>query len=181
MQKDRYEIIMAGSGGQGLVVAGIMLGEAAILEGKNVVQTQSYGIASRGGFSMAELIIDREEIIFQHVLRPDVILTLTSDALDKMIHHVKDENTPVFYDTTLIEKLPQSVKRFIGHPFTRLAGDLGQVGAVNIVALGAIIAMTGVVKPESMVKLINERFKPEVAQINLRALDIGLHLSQSIH
>ncbi len=57
-KKERYEVILAGSGGQGLVLSGIMLAEAAILEGKNVVQTVSYGIASRGGFSMAGVIID---------------------------------------------------------------------------------------------------------------------------
>ena len=82
-KKERYEIILAGSGGQGLVLAGIMLGEAAVLEGRNVVQTQSYGIASRGGLSLAEVIIDREEIIYQQVQEPDIILALTEEALEK--------------------------------------------------------------------------------------------------
>lgn len=178
MGKERYEVILAGSGGQGLIVAGIMLGEAAILEGKNVVQTQSYGIASRGGFSQAEVIMDREEIIFPQVLRPDVILALTSEALAKLSPLARGTDTPVFYDTTLIEALPPDVPNLIGHPFTRLASDLGQTGAVNIVALGAIIGSVGMIRPESMVKLIEGRFKPQVAEVNLRALQTGLSLSR---
>ncbi len=79
----RYEVILAGSGGQGLVLSGIMLGEAAILEDRVVVQTQSYGIASRGGLSLAEVIIDQQEIIYQQVQAPDIILTLTEEALEK--------------------------------------------------------------------------------------------------
>ena len=85
---------------RGLVLAGIMLGEAAILEGKIVVQTQSYGIASRGGFSLAEVIIDREEIIYQQVQEPDIILALTEEALEKYAA-LAEKGVPVFYDTTL--------------------------------------------------------------------------------
>ena len=77
------EFILAGTGGQGLILAGILLAEAAILDGRNVVQTQSYGIASRGGLSQAEVIIDDEEIIFQQVRKPDCILALTEEATTK--------------------------------------------------------------------------------------------------
>ena len=92
-QKTRYEVILAGSGGQGLVLSGIMLGEAAILEGKVVVQTQSYGIASRGGFSMAEVIIDQEEIVYQQVQEPDIVLTLTEEALEKYLPFAEKQVT----------------------------------------------------------------------------------------
>ena len=76
-EKRHFEVILAGTGGQGLILSGILLAEAAILEGKNVAQTQSYGIASRGGLSLAEVIIDTDEIIFQQVQNPDCILALT--------------------------------------------------------------------------------------------------------
>ena len=68
---------------RGWCFPGIMLAEAAILEGKNVVQTVSYGIATRGGFSMAGVIIDREEIIFQEVENADIVLALTEEAMEK--------------------------------------------------------------------------------------------------
>ncbi|MDZ4163571.1 MAG: 2-oxoacid:acceptor oxidoreductase family protein [Smithellaceae bacterium] len=175
-QGERKEIILAGSGGQGLVVAGIMLAEAAIREGKNVVQTQSYGIASRGGFSMAEVIIDSEEIIFQQVQRPDVILALTPEALAKMQPLVNGEETVIFYDTTLIPGDYAGKRNMLGFPFTELASNLGNVGAVNLIALGAIIARCQVVAPSSMRELIEKRFSGKVAELNIQALATGYGL-----
>ena len=73
LMKTHSELILAGTGGQGLILSGIMLAEAAMLEGKNVAQTQSYGIASRGGLSLAEVIVDEDEIIYQQVRAPDCV------------------------------------------------------------------------------------------------------------
>ncbi len=169
------EIILAGSGGQGLIVAGIMLGEAALLEGKNALQTQSYGIASRGGFSMAEVIISREEIVFQQVQRPDAVLALTAEALDKLFPRV-GPGIPVFYDTDLVVKTPPGAANLIGHPFTRLAGELGQGSVVNMIALGALLKATGIVNPESLFLLIRKRFSGKTADINCQAIETGLGL-----
>lgn len=169
--KERFEVLLAGSGGQGLIVSGIMLGEAAILEGKNVVQTQSYGIATRGGFSKAEVIIDKEEIVFQQVEQPDVILALTEEAMEKF---AQVEGTPVFYDTTLLQQ--QEGRNFYGFPFTRLATELGKAGAANMIALGAISALTGVVKKESLAEVIRQRFSAQALEMNLKALQTGIDL-----
>src|SRR3974390_858077 len=94
------EIILAGTGGQGLIVSGILLAEAAMLEGKNVAQTQSYGIASRGGLSLAEVVIDEEEIIFQQVRTPDCVLALTEEAAKKY-EAWPAKGVPMLYDSTL--------------------------------------------------------------------------------
>ena len=72
----QYQIIIAGSGGQGIIVMGQMLARAALLEGRNAAQTQSYGIAQRGGFCAAEVITDEDEILFQQVERPDAVVVL---------------------------------------------------------------------------------------------------------
>lgn len=169
--KDRFEVVMAGSGGQGLIVSGIMLGEAAMLEGKNVAQTQSYGIATRGGFSQAEVIVDKEEIIFQQVEKPDIILALTEEVMDKF---AREEVTPVFYDTTTLKM--RTGQNFYGFPFTLLATELGRASVANMIALGAISALTGVVKAESLVTVIHQRFSGNVLELNLKALEIGKNL-----
>ena len=171
--RKRYEVILAGSGGQGLVLSGIMLGEAAILEGKVVVQTQSYGIASRGGLSLTEVIMDHEEIIYQQVQEPDIILTLTEEALEKYLPF-SEKQVAIFYDTTLVKARPGT--NLTGYPFTRIASDLGNLGSVNILSLGAMIAKIPMVKKESLVRVIQKRFKGKTLEMNLQALEAGADL-----
>ncbi len=172
--KERYEVILAGSGGQGLVVSGIMLAEAAILEGKNVVQTVSYGIATRGGFSMAEVIIDREEIIFQQVQNADVVLALTEEAMEKF-QALLGRGTAVVYDTTLLKT--RQGERLYGHPFTDLASRMGHVGMANIIALGYLATMFGMVGTSSLAEVITRRFSGAVLDANLKALQAGGELA----
>ncbi|MBI2355520.1 MAG: 2-oxoacid:acceptor oxidoreductase family protein [Deltaproteobacteria bacterium] len=169
----RYEIILAGSGGQGLVLSGMMLAEAAILEGKNTVQTQSYGIASRGGLSLAEVIIDDREIIFQQVQEPDVVLALTEESLERY-QALAGQGVPVFYDTTLARA--RSGANLFGHPFTRIASELGNSASVNILALGALAAACPIVKTESLEMVIRGRFRKEAAELNMKALRMGIGL-----
>jgi len=169
--RDRYEVILAGSGGQGLVLAGIMLGEAAIADGRNVVQTVSYGIASRGGFSQAEVIIDRAEIIFPQVEKPDIVLALTEEAFE-MYAGLAATGTRIFYDATLLPN--RAGPNWSGYPFTRMAADLGHPAGANIIALGAIAAATGVVGVESLVRVMENRFSPAAA--NVAALHAGAGL-----
>jgi 2-oxoglutarate ferredoxin oxidoreductase subunit gamma len=177
MKPSRHEVILAGSGGQGLVVSGIMLAEAAILEGKNVVQTASYGIASRGGFSMAEVIIDTEEIIFQQVQHADVVLVLTGEAMEKL-PVLADSGTQVFYDTSLVRE--RAGERFHGLPFTATAADIGHTGTANTIALGCIAQALGVVSAESLARVIRRRFSGDVRELNLKALQKGVRLAAEL-
>ena len=167
------EIILGGSGGQGLILSAILLAEAAILERKNVVQTQSYGIATRGGLSLAEVIIDEDEIIFQQVRKPDCVLALTEEATKKFESWAA-KGVPVFYDSTLAQA--RTGPNFHGHPFTRLASELGNVGSVNILALGTLAACTGVVRLASLEQLIRKRFTGNAVQLNLKAMAAGSEL-----
>jgi 2-oxoglutarate ferredoxin oxidoreductase subunit gamma len=172
--KERYEVILAGSGGQGLVVSGIMLAEAAILEEKNVAQTVSYGIATRGGFSMAGVIIDRDEIIFQEVQNADVVLALTEEAMEKF-RGLSSQGASIFYDTTLMKASPG--ENFYGHPFTDMASRMGHVGMANIIALGCMARMKGMVRTESLAEVIRKRFSGNVREMNLKALQAGVDLA----
>lgn len=168
---------MAGSGGQGLVLAGIMLGEAAMLEGKIVMQTQSYEIASRGGFSMAEVIISKQEIIYPHVQEPDIILTLTEEALEKYAGF-SERGVPVFYDTTLAN--PRTGDHMSGFAFTQMASDRGNIASVNILAMGALLGCVPMVKIESLIKIIQKHFKGKAIELNIGALQSGLDLIEGL-
>jgi 2-oxoglutarate ferredoxin oxidoreductase subunit gamma len=168
------EIILAGTGGQGLIVAGIMLAEAAMLEGKNAVQTQSYGIASRGGLSLAEVIVDENEIIFQQVRVPDCVLALTEEAAKKY-ETWPAKGVPMLYDSTLAAA--RSGPNFVGRDFTRIASDLGNVGSVNILALAAVAAYTQVVRLSSLESLIRKRFSAAALERNLNMLVLGAELA----
>ncbi len=168
-----YEVVLAGSGGQGLVSSGLMLGEAAILEGKNVMQTTSYGIAQRGGLSMAEVIISDGEILFQHVQNPDVVLALTDDSMNLYIP-LAEQGVPIFYDTTLVEK--REGENLYGYPLTEMANKLGHSGVANVIALGAMITKSGMIKIESLEKMLQKRFKGKVFDMNVTALREGVTL-----
>jgi 2-oxoglutarate ferredoxin oxidoreductase subunit gamma len=172
-QKDTFEIVLAGSGGQGLVSSGIMLGEAAIVEGKNVIQTTSYGIAQRGGLSKAEVIISKKEILFQHVRSPDIVLALTDESMDLYVSLAKS-GVPIFYDTTLVqERLDGS---FFGYPLTEMADCMGHKGVANVIALGAMIAHTPFLQVESLEAVLRKRFKGKTLDMNIRALHKGSSL-----
>jgi 2-oxoglutarate ferredoxin oxidoreductase subunit gamma len=173
-QSTHHEIILAGTGGQGLILSGILLAEAAILEGKNVVQTQSYGIASRGGLSLAEVIIDNEEIVFQQVQKPDCILALTEEAAKKYESWAA-RGVPILYDSTLANA--RTAPNFTGYAFTQAASDLGNEGSVNILALGTVAAKTGAVKMETIEQMIRKRFKGASVEMNLKVLAAGRDLA----
>jgi len=170
------EIILAGTGGQGLILSGIILAEAAILEGKNVVQTQSYGIASRGGLSLAEVIVDEDEIIFQQVRAPNCVLALSEEAAKKYEAWAA-RGVPVLYDSTLATT--RSGENFIGRDFTRRASHLGNAGSVNILALAAVAAFTRVVKIASLESLLRKRFRGPALDLNLKLLAVGSELASA--
>lgn len=174
-QRRRHEVVLAGSGGQGLVLSGILLAEAAIREGRNVVQTQSYGIASRGGLSLAEVIIDDEEIVFPQVQSPTLILALTEEALRKY-EAFAGQGVPLVYDTTLAAERKGPFSH--GYPFTRLAGELGKGGVVNTLALGTLAACAGMVQYESLSAAIAGRFRGAAGALNIRALRRGFDLGK---
>lgn len=173
MSHTRTEIILAGSGGQGLILSGILLAEAAMREGRNVVQTQSYGIASRGGVSLAEVIVDDDEIIYQQVRSPDCVLALSEETANKFQGWAA-KGVPLLYDSTIVA--PRRGEQFIGRPFTQTANDLGNAGSVNIVALAAVAALTGVVQQASLEALLRSKFRGSALELNLKMLEAGAAL-----
>ncbi len=175
MNKKKWQVVFSGAGGQGLILAGTVLGEAAAInENLHAVQTQSYGVESRGGYSKAEVVISGDEIAYPNAVDPDVILALTEEAASRADKLVKD-HTILLYDSDLVKSKTPGENVF-GYPFTEIARELGNPGVVNMVALGAIIGLTHMIQPESIRSVLQEKYPKFL--INVDAFDKGLELTE---
>ena len=170
--KNRYEIRLSGSGGQGLMTAGMILGEAASLfDGKFVVQTQSYGAEARGGACKSELIISDREINYPKPTKVDLLLVLSQPAYDKYIGDMKESGV-VVVDSSLIRY--NKGKGVYPIPITELAGEkVGLKVTANIVSLGIICSLTNVVSYEALERALLYRIPSGTEEINKRALRLG--------
>lgn len=174
------EIRLSGSGGQGIILAGIILAEAAILEDKNAIQSQSYGPEARGGASKAEVIISKDEIHFPKVQKQDYLLSLTQIAADKYLGGI-DEDGVVIVDSAI--KLPDTIKakRVIQIPILKTANEvIGKSIVANIVAVGAITEITGVVSKEAVEKAVLSRVPKGTEELNRQALEEGYKLALNL-
>jgi 2-oxoglutarate ferredoxin oxidoreductase subunit gamma len=177
----RYEIRLSGSGGQGLILLGIILGEAAaIYEGKNAVQSQSYGPEARGGMSKSDVIISDGEIDYPKAYNVDFLLTLTQQSFDRYTKEVKRGGT-VLYDSTLVHSPVEGDYKLIGLPLNDTAiKGIGKAMVINIVSLGAIVGLSGIVKVESAEKALIRRVPRGTEELNKKAFYAGVNLVNKI-
>lgn len=173
---DQVELRLSGSGGQGLLLAGIILSEAAILEDKNAIQTQSYGPEARGGASKAEVIISQNEIDFPKVTAPNIILALTQIAADKYINSIREDGI-VIVDSKIVLPKDLKAKRIISIPIIETASEvIGKSIVANIIAIGAIVEATGVVSKKSVEAAVLNRVPRGTEDLNRAALAEGYKL-----
>jgi 2-oxoglutarate ferredoxin oxidoreductase subunit gamma len=178
--KDRIEIRLGGSGGQGLILGGIILAEAAILDGKNAIQAQSYGPEARGGASKAEVIIANGEIAFPKVQNADVLLALTQKACDKYLSSLKMNGLLILDDSIDINPITIENYQVVRIPIISTAVEkLQKVMVANIIAMGAIRELTDAVTRESLQKAVMNRVPPGTEELNKKALEAGYQLIQS--
>ncbi len=172
MNDDRYEIRFGGSGGQGIILAAIIVAEAAaVYDLKQVSQTQSYGPEARGGKSKAEVVISSREIDYPKVIEMDFFLAMNQAALDAYFYDFKP-NGLLVVDSTFVEQYPSS--RVIAIPFTRMARDLGRELVANVVALGAVGRLCPAVAEESLRKAVLSRVPAKTVELNTRAFSAGV-------
>ncbi|MDR2401214.1 MAG: 2-oxoacid:acceptor oxidoreductase family protein [Deferribacteraceae bacterium] len=172
----KREIRLSGSGGQGLITAGIILAQAAVLDDKNAVQTQSYGPEARGGAAKAEVIISDEEIYYPKVTSPDILIALTQEAANKYISDM-GEGGLVIADNILVESVPTGNYKVFKAPILSIASDiLGSVLSANIVTLALLNALRPTVSAASLEKAVANAF-PKKAELNMRALSEGTKLA----
>ncbi len=170
----RYEIRFSGAGGQGLILAGVIMAEAAaIYDGKQAVQSQSYGPEARGGASKSEVIIGEAPIDYPKATIVDALLALTQEACDKYSHDLR-EGGVLLVDSDLVKKLPAGNFKVVSFPIINTAkNEVGREIVANIVALGAIVALTGVVTKESAEKAVLSRVPEAFVDLNRKAFQTG--------
>lgn len=170
------ELRLTGSGGQGLILAGIILAEAALMDGLNVVQSQSYGPEARGGASKAEVIISSKEINYPKVNKCDLLLALTQGACDKYINTIK-ENGILIVDKS-VTNIPKrdDITTYVVPIIETATNSLGYPMVSNVVALGAIYELTKIVSKESLEKAVCKRIPRGTEELNLKALEEGYNL-----
>ena len=170
--QDRFEIRLSGSGGQGMIFGSVVLCEAIGRAGdKNVVQSQSYGPEARGGASKADVVVSSEEIYYPKAMKLDLLLAMTQESLDSYYPFLK-ENGVLIIDDVLVTEVPTD--NYYGLPFTRLAREeAGHIMVANVIALGAIGAITGMVTHEALVEAVLARAPRGTEEKNRKAVEIG--------
>jgi len=169
----RYEIRLSGSGGQGLILMGIILAEAiGIYDGKYVAQTQSYGPEARGGSSKSEVIVSDEEIDYPEAMKPDLLLAMNQKSCDEYYSDLKPEGI-LIVDSTFVTQIP--IPKAFQIPFTRIAREKFKREVVaNIIALGALTQLTPIIPPKAIESAVLARVPKGTEKLNRDALRAGI-------
>jgi 2-oxoglutarate ferredoxin oxidoreductase subunit gamma len=170
--EDRYEVRLAGEGGQGMILAGVILAEAAaVYDELNAVQTQSYGPEARGGASRSEVVIARGEIDYPKVMAADLLLCMSQEACDRFYDQVKEDGL-IVVDSTSVSRVPSH--RALSVPITQIAEETtGRRITASTVALGLVSGLTGLVTREALKKAVSDRVPAGTEEMNLKALAAG--------
>jgi 2-oxoglutarate ferredoxin oxidoreductase subunit gamma len=174
----RIEIIISGSGGQGMILAGKILAEAAaIYDNKEAIMSQSYGPEARGGASRAEIIISSEPINYPKVMQTNILLVMTQEAMDKYGEELKPQGL-LIVNETLVTSIPRQFKNVFKAPFTSLAvNELKAQIVANVIALGTLAELTGVVSRESLTKAVIDMVPKKALALDKLAVDLGFKLA----
>jgi 2-oxoglutarate ferredoxin oxidoreductase subunit gamma len=173
-----YEVRLAGTGGQGAILAGILLAEAAIRDGKNVTQTQSYGPEARGGASRSEVVVSSEEIHYPKVILAHITLCMSQEACDRYGSQMHKDGLLIL-DADHVTRAPTT--RAVHVPMATLAQETtGREIVANVVGLGVLIGLTGVVSREAMETAIRNRAPRGTEEINLKALAAGFEAAERV-
>ena len=165
-------IRIAGFGGQGIVLAGYVLGHAGILDGRNALQTQSYGSESRGGASKSDVIVSDDEILELAPSELDVLAAMSQPALDKYGPDLK-EGGLLIYDSDLVKVADEGPRTF-GRPISAIAHEkLGNDLVANMILVGYLARLTGVASADALRKAVAENVPPKTVEVNLTAFNKG--------
>lgn len=171
------KFVFTGSGGQGVITAAIILAEAAVLhENLNAVQTQIYGAAARGGATRTDVIISNSEIYYPKVNQANVLVCLTQEAYMKFSPIIRPGGL-LITDTRYvrIERTVDATQKELPM-YQTVMEKIGKPIVFNICMLGAVTALTQVVRQESLMKMLEDRIPPAFLDMNRKALELGFEL-----
>ncbi len=176
MASNHYEMRFSGTGGQGMMLMGDVLAQAAgILEGKEVVLLKSYGPEARGGACRSELISDTGKINYPSLTTPDFVLAMSQLACDSYTADMDKKNGILLVDSGLVKSVPEDICRVYAIPLTEIAvQETGRSITANVVALGAISVLTEGAQEESVKKAVLDHFPEKLHAINIKAFEAGV-------
>ena len=174
---ERCRLVFSGSGGQGVITASIILAEAAALyDNLNAVQTQVYGAAARGGSTRADIIISNAEINFPKVYQPNVLVCLTQESYNKFYPVIRPGGI-LLTDARYVKLNRKVDARQKSLPmYQNVMDKIGKPIVFNICMLGAVIALTNLVKPDSVMQTLATRIPAGFLDMNRQALELGMSL-----
>ena len=169
-------IRFGGFGGQGIITASVVLGNAAVYEGKDVIQTQSYGQQARGGECKSEIMISDSPINYYTMEKTEIQVIMSRSALEKYLGDLRPRGCLIL-DSDMVRTTPQHTDiEVIEIPATSIATKMGKKIVANMIMLGALVEKTKVVTWESIRKAIRAFFPPSLAEINIKAAEEGKKL-----
>ena len=175
-------IRFTGQGGHGLIRASVLLAQAGVYDGLNVLQSQVYGAEARGGATKGETVVRAGPIHYPKLVIPDVLISLTGEGLNKYKDDVS-KNGIIVYDSSLIpDEEPSDAGPYsFGIPmWVELIRELGRGVAINIVTLGILTGLTEIVTKKSLEQAVVEAFRADFKDSNLRALKMAYELAEEI-
>lgn len=179
-RRHRVEIRLGGFGGQGIILAGAILGRAlSVHAGRNAVMSESYGPESRGGACMVEIVTSDEEIAYPRVVSPDVLVLMSQQAYDKYGPD-RPEGSILIVEEDLVDLGDKPPPDALAAPATRLAEELGRRIVANIVMLGFLVGATGVVDVGMLREAVAASVPRGSEQLNLTAVDMGYEHARAL-
>ncbi|RLC30265.1 MAG: 2-oxoacid:ferredoxin oxidoreductase subunit gamma [Deltaproteobacteria bacterium] len=177
---EKCRMVLSGSGGQGVITAAIVIAEAAVLhEGLIAVQSQVYGPEARGGAARSDVIISESQINYPKVIQPNILVCLTQAAYDKFSPSIRPGGL-LLTDTKHVKTNPKVDARQIELPmYQTVMDEIGKSIVFNICMVGAVLALTNLIKPESITKVLADRIPADVLEMNRKALELGITLAKT--
>ena len=167
------QVRFGGFGGQGIVLAGLLLGRAATFDGKFVAGSNSYGVQARGSACRSEVVISEEPIDFPQVTIPDIVAVMSQRAYDLFSRRVAKGGL-IFYDSQFI--VPRRRRSVVEVPATGMAlEDIGDKRVANVILLAAVVAKTGIVSQGALLRAIDESVTDRLLELNKKAAALGFH------
>ena len=178
---ERCRIVFSGSGGQGVITAGVILAEAAVIhENLNATQSQIYGAAARGGATRTDIIISDSQIHYPKVIQPNVLVCLTQEAYGRYSSIIRPGGLLVSDDRYVQQEKKVDARQVGLAMYEQVMEKIGKPIVFNICMLGAVIGLTQVVQPESVMTVLKERIPSGFIDINRQAMEVGLALGSGI-
>jgi len=177
----QHALTLAGVGGQGSILAGVILGTAAVTyDHKYAVQTQAYSAELRGGFAAAWVIVSDSPVLFPRVIRPDILVAQAQDAIDRFAGTIKPGGILIF-DSDLIQQLPEGIANAHGVAATSLARNrIQDMIVTNMIMLGALCRITEVVGRKALEAAIAESVPKGKADMNHQAFALGYDMVEKL-